>query len=211
MQAEAGMREDRMSTAFRRLGAELPANTRFAVYDGRFQPFHIGHLAVVRSILSLFDCPVALMIIQSSTGQTSDDHAVRANVHHAPERNPLTLWERQQLINRVVAQENLSDRVTVVGIPRPDLFWAIARSFYPPNRFICVTDKDEYERSKAVFWARLGEECQVVPSAGLPHVSATLVKESIREGRSWQELLHPASIKYFEEIAGPERFARSNI
>ena len=183
----------------------------YAVWDGRFQPFHLGHVAVIKAIVTQFDLPLVVMIIQSSEEAPNTDYTASVNAHHTLDRNPLTLWERYQMVNTVVAAEDLSDRVTVLGIPRPDTYWSIARSSYPQRRFICLTDKDDYERSKAVFWAKLGEETRVVKTEGLPEISGTMVKELIKSDAGWRELLHPSILDYFESIDGPARFCAANL
>jgi cytidyltransferase-like protein len=187
------------------------ADQVFAVWDGRFQPFHFGHLAVIRRILEHFQLPTVVFVIQSSVATPANAYSAEVNPHHAPERNPLTVWERYSMISTALEAERLTAEVRVLGIPRPDLYWAIARSFYPTNRFICLTEKDDYELSKAAFWASLGERVQVVPSADLPKISATIVKESLHRGAGWEDLLHPATIRYFREIGGPARFRAARI
>src|SRR5580692_9566895 len=138
-----------------------------AVWDGRFQPFHVGHIAVIRAIVEQFQLPLVVMVIQSSAEPSTSPYTAQVNVHHAMARNPLTLWERYNIIRRTLAAEGLAESVTVLGIPRPDVYWSIAASFYPRRRFICLTDKDEYERAKVTFWATLGEETRVVDTRGL--------------------------------------------
>jgi nicotinamide-nucleotide adenylyltransferase len=181
-----------------------------AVWDGRFQPFHLGHLAVIKAIREHFHVPLAVMIIHSTREEPTNAYTASVNVHHAPERNPLTWWERYHMITTVLRAERLDD-VSVVGIPRPDTHWHIARHFYPTRHFICITDKDDYERSKATFWASLGEEVRVLPAAGLPHISGTMVKERIKRGGDWRSLIHPSIVDYFAAIGAPERFEKAQL
>jgi cytidyltransferase-like protein len=183
----------------------------YAVWDGRFQPFHLGHVAVIRAILNHFHLPLVVMIIQSTAESPSNDYVAQVNPHHAPKRNPLTLWERFCMIQDVVRAESWTDRVTALGIPRPDVYWKIASSFYPTRRFICVTDKDEYERSKVSFWHSLGEEVRVVPSANLPMISATKVKQLIKTTDEWSKMMHEVNVDFFAKVKGPERFRAADM
>ena len=186
---------------------ELDSTILYAVWDGRFQPFHVGHLAVIGAICSQFELPVVVMIIQSEEVDSQDAYVEEVNRHHRAARNPLTLWERYNLITMALREEDFGRKVAVLGIPRPDLHWTCARSFYPSRRFICLTGKDEYENSKAKFWERLGESTRIVDISGIPRISATKVKELCKIGRGWESCIPESCIEYFNSIDAPRRFA----
>jgi cytidyltransferase-like protein len=181
-----------------------------AVWDGRFQPLHIGHIGVIESIVEQFDTDLVVMIIQSSEGMR-DGYGEEVNVHHRHARNPLTFWERYQLLKLSLSQLSCAPRVNILGIPRPDLHWDIAQCFYPSPRFICLTDKDEYEKSKALFWSRLGEETRTIDTSAIPKISATAVKQSLKAGRGWETYLPQSTVEFFKAIDGPGRFRRAEL
>ncbi len=180
----------------------------YAVWDGRFQPFHRGHLAVIQRILELHDGPLVVMVIQSSIGDHDDVYSAQVDLHHQPYRNPLSLSERFCLIRLALREAGIDDRVAVLGIPRPDLYWPIARQFYPPKRFICLTDKDDYERAKVTFWESLGERPVIMPVPGAEGISASELKQRLRASKGWEELLAPGTTEYFRLIGAVERFSR---
>ena len=186
-------------------------NQLYAVWDGRFQPFHKGHLSVIRAILSQLGLPLVVMIIQSSEAPDAAGYSKEVNRHHKPDRNPLTAWERFIIISMALQAEGVIESVTLLGIPRPDLYWPLARSFYPPRRLICLTGKDAYEKSKEEFWCALGEATRTISILSVPSVSATDVKVAIRSGRGWEDLLPAACIEYFEAIDGPRRFREAEL
>lgn len=194
-----------------RTPAPSGVHAEHAVWDGRFQPFHVGHLAVIEAICRQFQRPVVVMVIQSEEVESQDDYVNEVNRHHRAARNPLTLWERYSLITMALANESFGSNVTVIGIPRPDLHWTCARSFYPHNRFICLTGKDEYENRKAGFWRSLGERTRIVDIDGIPRISATEVKQLCKEGRGWERYLPESCIEYFNAIDAPRRFAEAPI
>jgi nicotinamide-nucleotide adenylyltransferase len=181
-----------------------------AVWDGRFQPLHRGHVAVMEAIIAQFDTDLVVLIIQSSEGM-ADTYGAEVNRHHKLSRNPLTFWERYRLIKLATRGLGCADRVSILGIPRPDLHWELARSFYPAPRFICLTGKDDYERQKALFWAQLGEETRTVDTAGIPRISATDVKTALKRGKGWEQWLPESTLAYFREIDGPARFKRADL
>ena len=177
-----------------------------AVYDGRFQPFHIGHLSFIEGIHDQTGLSVAVLVIHSTMSADAGGYSGVADAHHRPEKNPLTVWERVSLINQAIAHEGFSFVSGVLAIPRPDLYWSIAKSFYPTERVICLSGKDDYERQKELFWASLGERTMVIDTNGLPKVSSTAVKQKMQDGEEWSELIPVGGRAYFNEINGYERF-----
>lgn len=181
-----------------------------AVWDGRFQPLHRGHVAVIEAILQQFDCDLVVMIIQSSEG-SQNAYGAEVNKHHLLSRNPLTFWERFNLLKLATQNLKQASKVNILGIPRPDLFWDIAKAFYPDNRFICLTGKDEYEQRKKQFWSSLGEQTRIVDISTVPTISATELKIALKSGRSWESFLPDGTLEYFKSINGPQRFADADI
>lgn len=184
--------------------------SEIAVWDGRFQPFHKGHMAVIEAIISQFHTHLVLMIIQSSSGGTNE-YQKHVSGHHDPKRNPLTFWERYNLIKLALDASDVKDHVTILGIPRPDLHWSTIEPLYPDKRFICLTQKDDYERKKAKFWAALGETTRIVDTSKIDKISATALKTAIKTDQDWRCFLPEACIDYFLEIDGIRRFKDANI
>lgn len=181
-----------------------------AVWDGRFQPLHRGHIAVIERIFTQFERDLTVMIIQSSEG-SRDEYGDEVNRHHQLSRNPLTYWERVRLLELSRARVPDGLKLRIQGIPRPDLYWDIAKPFYPPDRFLIVTGKDEYEQRKVHFWDRLGETTRLLDVSGIPKISATEVKTAIHTGQGWERFLPDGTLEFFREIGGPRRFAEANI
>jgi nicotinamide mononucleotide adenylyltransferase len=176
-----------------------------AVYDGRFQPFHIGHLAFIERIHIETGLPVAVMVIHSTLSAEATGYSSIADQHHRPEKNPLTAWERVSLINQAITHAGFSFVSGILAIPRPDLHWPLARAFYPTERVICLSGKDDYERQKEVFWASLEEKTLVIDTDGLPKVSSTAVKQMMRNGEDWSHLIPEGGRAYFTQIDGYQR------
>lgn len=181
-----------------------------AVWDGRFQPLHKGHVAVMQAIIRQFDTDLVVLIIQSSEG-VRDEYGEEVNKHHKLSRNPLSFWERYQLIRLATQDLECAKRIHIFGIPRPDLHWNIVRSFYPDNRFICLTGKDEYEQHKEQFWAGLGEKTRLVDITGIPTISATDFKLALKSGTGYDAYLPTGVAKYFHQIDAPARFKRADL
>ena len=63
-----------------------------ALFIGRFQPFHIGHLKVIKWILKKYD----KVIIVIGTSQESNT-----------DKNPFSIEERKEMINKTLKTENI--------------------------------------------------------------------------------------------------------
>lgn len=182
-----------------------------AVYDGRFQPFHIGHLSFIERIHDETGLSVAILVIHSTVSADAGGYSGVVDAHHRPEKNPLTVWERVSLINQAIAHERFAFVAGVLAIPRPDLYWSVAKSFYPTERVICLSGKDDYERQKEAFWSSLGERILVIDTKGLPDVSSTVVKQKMQDAGEWSELIPVGGRTYFNKINGYERFRAAAI
>ena len=73
-----------------------------ALFPGRFQPFHLGHLHAMKKILEKYDS--VLIAIGSS-----DASRQRAN--------PFSFDERKEMITGVLRKENILGRCEIVGMP----------------------------------------------------------------------------------------------
>ncbi|MEV6180223.1 hypothetical protein [Streptomyces sp. NPDC052015] len=183
--------------------------TTYAVWAGRFQPFHLGHFRTIRRMARL-GRPLTIAVIATSAASGRGAYGRRAAEAGAACRNPLTVWERMEMIRLALSAEPLPVELRVIGVPRPDVDWHLTASFYPSARVIYLTDRDEFESVKLRHYTSLGEDVVVVGVKDLPTVSASEVRARIRAGAEWQSMLHPATVDYFKEIHGPERLTGTN-
>lgn len=176
---------------------------------GRFQPFHAGHLEYLKGVLDATKTCVMLGVIVSTEESGGDDQLYSrvASAQHSHAKNPLGLWERIALIELSLQAAGLSESVKVLGIPRPDQDRILVQGYLPPRRFICVSDKNEFECLKAQQWTQAGEDVRVFPSGG--GISATAIKAVLRSGGDWEQMLAPGSVEFFRSIDGPERLRRA--
>ncbi|MGW0286070.1 hypothetical protein ACWDXT_23540 [Streptomyces sp. NPDC003236] len=176
-----------------------------AVWAGRFQPFHMGHLQTLRRMASM-RTPLVVAVIAADEAEGHGAYGRMAAAAGASSGNPLTVWERTEMINLALATEPWAQSVRTIGAPRPDLDWELTKTFYPRQRVIYLTDRDQFEAAKLHRYKSLGEKVVVVGVKDLPAMSATEVRRRIAAGEDWQSLMHPATIDYFREIGGPARF-----
>lgn len=75
-----------------------------ALYLGRFQPFHNGHLRIIEDLTKRFDRVVI---------------ALCSSQKHNTKRNPFTVWERYQMIKNTLSKRLRETQYEV--IPMPDI------------------------------------------------------------------------------------------
>ncbi|MFF0824166.1 hypothetical protein ACFYUR_27645 [Micromonospora haikouensis] len=187
------------------MSAEL-AQQVHAVWSGRFQPLHVGHLAVLRHSLTVLPLPHVAVLTTYFGWRAEGDYGAAADDAYAPARNPLTVWERFSLMRLALAGEGMADRVALIVAPRHDLDWPTVAQFYPPRRVICLTAKDAFEAAKETVWRSRGERVHVFAELG-PHevLTTSTIRGEVAAGADWRAFLPAACHSYFAEIDGPRR------
>lgn len=79
-----------------------------ALFIGRFQPLHIGHITIIQNLLKRYD-EVVVMIGSANKSRT--------------EKNPWTLTERIEILNIVFGDEENISLMSQVDYPEDDAWW----------------------------------------------------------------------------------------
>jgi len=150
-----------------------------ALFVGRFQPFHNGHLAALKHILS--ECDEAIIMIGS------------AQFSGTPV-NPFSADERKEMIDAVLKAEGLAKRCTVV--PVPDIHdhskWvAHVKSLVPPFDVVY----SNHELTQKLFRAA-GIRVKPIPFFEREKNEGTKIRKAIAEGKEW-EMFVPAQVAEF--------------
>ncbi|MGI0132134.1 MAG: nicotinamide-nucleotide adenylyltransferase [Thermoplasmata archaeon] len=156
---------------------------------GRFQPFHLGHLAVLRQMR--VDQPTADILLGIGSAQES----------YTP-LNPFTAGERYEMIARALAQDDLG---AVAAVPIPDIqrhaLWvAHVRSLLPT--FEVVYTNNPLTR---MLFEEGGYRVAAPALVERNRFEGAHVREEILGDRAWTELVPPAVAQYVTAIHGPER------
>ena len=158
-----------------------------ALFIGRFQPFHKGHLAMAKRILAKQD----ELIIGIGSAQYS----------HTGE-NPFTAAERFEMIHRALDEEGIR-RYHIIPIPDTHVHsvW-VGHVLSLVPRFDAV-----YTNSPLVI--RLFKE-RGIPVVSLPMVereelSGTEVRKRMYKDGDWVSLVPPSVAAYIKEIDGLQR------
>ena len=179
----------------------------YACWTGRFQPAHLGHFEILKHSLKILDFPhVCILTTYFGWSSSNDEYSRHAQINYSSSKNPFSVWERFTLLNLGIKELGLEEDVSIIVAPRHDWNWDIVSSFYPPVRLICLTNKDNFEYSKAKIWKSRGEKIIIIDVKNIsPLLTTTAIKQKVALGMCWKNFLPESTHSYFESIDGPFR------
>jgi nicotinamide-nucleotide adenylyltransferase len=165
----------------------LSAKVRVGLVIGRFQPFHKGHLEVIRTIAK--ECGSIIVAIGS------------AQYSHTLE-NPFTAGERYLMISRSLQSEGMQgvSIVPVVDINRYAIWVSHVVSLVPP--FQVVYSNNPLTRR---LFSEAGYEARTSPMFNREVYSGTEIRRRMVAGEDWSHLVPKAVAEVVREIHGVER------
>jgi nicotinamide-nucleotide adenylyltransferase len=158
-----------------------------ALLIGRFQPFHKGHLIVIKKILSEMN---ELIIV------------VGSSQHRDAVGNPFSADERLEMIKRVLDSEGIS-RYQVYKVPDigdDDLYPGHVMEHVP--RFDVVYSGNSLVQR---LFGAAGKEVRKISLIKRDEYSGTEIRKRMASGEEWKSLLPTQVVEYLEEISGVER------
>lgn len=160
------------------------------LFIGRFQPFHLGHLATVKYALDHVDL---LYIIVGSSQKSHES------------RNPFTAGERIIMIRNALISEGV-DPSRYLIIPIPDAVghsvWTAFIDQVVPHYDVVFSN----DRLTLQLFREKGVESVEAPLYERSQFSATEVRRRIMLGEDWKSLVPKAVVKLVEEIQSKGRF-----
>lgn len=156
---------------------------------GRFQPFHKGHLAVIREVLA--QCDDLIVVI----GSAEESHTAR---------NPFTAGERFQMILSCLTMEERT-RILIVPIRdvnRYSVWVGHLESYLPP--FDVVFSNSKLTQS---LFRQAGYEVKRTKAYNPKSYSATEIRRRILAGERWSHLVPDPVAGLVEGLDGRERLA----
>jgi nicotinamide-nucleotide adenylyltransferase len=157
---------------------------RRALFVGRFQPFHIGHLKSVEHILGLFD-EVVVVVAAAQYSFTME--------------NPFTAGERIEMIKRGLGE--LYRRAYIVPVDN------IPSNFEWPRHVLNYAPRAEAVFSNNRFVRLLFENygLKTYETPRVEGVSGSIVRKLMAEGGEWRRLVPEPVAEFIECIGGVER------
>jgi len=164
-------------------------------FIGRFQPFHLGHLATVKYALN----SVHELIIVVGSAQKS----------HEP-RNPFTAGERIEMIrDSLQADKEISiDKIFLIPVPDIEIhgLWTRQVDLLVPRYGVIFTN-DRFTRQ---LYIERGIKVKEPIMVRREELSATEVRTRIANGKEWKELVTFQTATIIEQIGGVERIRHLN-
>jgi len=158
-----------------------------ALFIGRFQPFHKGHMAMVKRILETND----EIIVGIGSAQYS----------HTGE-NPFTAGERYEMIKRALDAEGIHD-YHIVPIPDTHVHsvWVSHVKSLVPYFDVVYTNSDLVVR----LFREHGMKVLSPPLLERETYSGTVIRRRMLKGGDWESLVPPVVAAYIKEIDGVQR------
>jgi nicotinamide-nucleotide adenylyltransferase len=157
-----------------------------ALYIGRFQPFHLGHLQVCKAVAREFDLLVGI-------GSAQESHTLE---------NPFTAGERHLMIQKSLDAAGIRDYV-IIPIPdvgRNALWVSHVASLVPPFRVF--SSNNALPRR---LFQEAGYEVRGAPFYERERFSGTAIRQLMVQGKGWEERVPPQVVEVVDEVRGLER------
>jgi nicotinamide-nucleotide adenylyltransferase len=162
--------------------------TRRGLMLGRFQPFHKGHLALTKQILS--ECDELLIIIGSAQFNFID-------------KDPFSAGERVLMIHEALKEAGVDlSRCYIIPVANDEnnaRWLAYLRSMVPPFDVL-------YSGNDFVKYLTRSQDSSIVMEepvfAELNEYNGTNIRRLIQEGKPWEHLVPPAVAKVIQQVGG---------
>jgi nicotinamide-nucleotide adenylyltransferase len=160
-----------------------------AVFVGRFQPFHKGHLGALKGILAKVEEVVIVV------GSAQYSHRLD---------NPFTAGERVTMIRTALEAEGIKpQRYWVVPVPDVHVhtLWVAQVVGYTPRFDVVYTNEPVTRR----LFVEAGFQVQPISFHKRGVYSATEIRERMLKGEKWEELVPRSVRQVIAEIDGVKR------
>ena len=165
-----------------------------ALYVGRFQPFHLGHLDAIKIVLKSVD----ELVVVIGSAQYS---------HNA--NNPFTAGERLVMVRRALEEAGIDySRTWIVPVPDVHLhmLWVSALEGYTP-KFNVVYSNEPLTRR---LFMEKGYKVKNIRFFERKSYNSTLVREKMLKDDSWTTLVPKSVAQFITEIDGVNRLRDLN-
>lgn len=159
-----------------------------ALTIGRYQPFHKGHLNVIKEIIDVVD----EIVIGIGSAQIS----------HEPD-NPFTAGERVAMIRRTLELNGfrgMSYIIPIEDIKRNSVWTGHLESMTPPFDIVYSNNPLVVRLCKEE-----GYEVRHPPLFKRDEYSGTEIRRRMVEGERWSHLVPEGTLEVIEEVGGVER------
>ncbi|MHB8605792.1 MAG: nicotinamide-nucleotide adenylyltransferase [Thermoplasmatota archaeon] len=165
----------------------MVGSPRRALFIGRFQPFHNGHLEALRAIASTWN-EVIVGVGSADASHTRD--------------NPFTAGERIEMILESCREAGIAN---VLPMPIPDLnrnaLWVSHVAALVP-RFGALYSNNALPRR---LFQEAGYDVRDFPLHDRDHCQGRVLRAAMIQGDAWEKSVPPATRRILAEVGGVER------
>lgn len=164
------------------------------LFVGRFQPFHMGHLAVITDILEEVD-EIIIVI-----GSAQYSHRID---------NPFTTGERLTMIHNALEEAEIPlARCWIVPVPdvHRHMLWAAEVVGYTPKFDVAYANDPLTSR----LLKEAGYSVEPCQFHKRELYSATEVRKRMLESKNWETLVPESVVTYIKQIDGVQRLKDLN-
>jgi nicotinamide-nucleotide adenylyltransferase len=167
---------------------------RRGLFVGRFQPFHKGHLEIVKRILKNID---ELIII---VGSSQYSHNLD---------NPFTSGERITMIRKALSEEKVKlSRIWIIPVPdiHQHALWVSQIVSYSPKFGVVYAN----EPLTSLLFMEAGYRVESIPFIKRESYLATEIRKRMLTEENWKELVPNIVADFIEDIDGERRLRQLN-
>ncbi|PVX25812.1 MAG: nicotinamide-nucleotide adenylyltransferase [Candidatus Bathyarchaeum sp.] len=164
------------------------------VFVGRFQPFHKGHLEVVKKIEKEVDELVVIV------GSSQYSHRLD---------NPFTAGERITMIRKALEETGIQlQRIWIIPVPdvHQHALWVSQIVGYAPKFDVVYANEPLTSR----LFTEAGFKVKPLPFIKREIYLATEIRKRMLSGENWKELVPKSVAQFIEEIGGDVRLRELN-
>jgi nicotinamide-nucleotide adenylyltransferase len=178
-----------------------PSGNSFPIFGGRWQPFHVGHLNIIKKILDEYE-EIVIGIVNPEPKEA--DWQSYPSFH--PVHNPFTFWERLEMISMSLHAESLLDRCYIIPLWHPRKSIVREEAYLPPNRLWIVPKTSSHELEKIAELSERGEDVSGIDVPDdLIEISSTEIKRRMCAGEDWSALVPSSVATYIQDHHGIEK------
>ena len=177
------------------------------VAHGRFQLFHLDHLRYLEAAKAR--CRhLVVGITNPDPTLTRFDPADPGR--SAPDRNPLTFYERYRVVKRALEKHGWAPADFSL-VPLPINFPDLYRYYVPLQAVFFLTIYDDWGERKLQMFQSLGLTVEVLWRRPLAAkgLTSTEVRRVLLAGGDWQALVPPGAVEMLEQLGLPARLRQA--
>jgi len=162
---------------------------RRGLFVGRFQPFHKGHLEVIKKILKEVD-ELAIIVGSSQYSHRLD--------------NPFTAGERITMIQKALQEDGIQlSKIWIIPVPdiHQHALWVSQIIGYAPKFDVVYSNEPLTHR----LFVEAGFRVESIPFINRGVYLATEIRKRMLAGENWKELVPSSVANFIEEIDGDAR------